>query len=112
LYNKILVEVKPFQLATNVTFVGAFDPDFALLLRERRSIDLMKMQDDALEIELNMMTSTKLKAKIDTGNKESKKFKEQGGSLGSRKSSTDKIDEMAKIIRELSNKISKLELDK
>jgi hypothetical protein len=55
LYNKILVEVKPFQPTTKVTFVGAFDPDFTLLLRERRSTDLTKMQDDALEIESNMM---------------------------------------------------------
>jgi hypothetical protein len=112
LYNKILVEVKPSQPAAKVTFVGAFDPDFALLLRERRSTDLTKMQDDALEIESNMMASGKLKAKIETGNKENRKFKEQGGSSGSGKSSGDKIDEMARVIRELSNKISKMELDK
>jgi hypothetical protein len=87
LYNKIPVEVKPSQPTTKVTFVGAFDHDFTLLLRERRSIDLMKMQDDALEIESNMMASGKLKAKIETGNKENRKFKEQGGSSGSRKSS-------------------------
>jgi hypothetical protein len=43
LYNKIPVEVKPSQPAAKVTFAGAFDPDFALLLRERRSIDLTKM---------------------------------------------------------------------
>jgi hypothetical protein len=112
LYNKIPVEVKPSQPAAKVTFAGAFDPDFSLLLRERRSVDLTKMQDDALEIESNMMASGKLKAKVETGNKENKKFKEQGGSSGPGKSSGDKIDEMARIIRELSNKISKMELDK
>ena len=63
MYNKIPVEVKPSQPATKVTFVGAFDPDFALLLRERRSIDLTKMQDDVLDIESNMMASGKLKEK-------------------------------------------------
>jgi ribonuclease HI len=112
LYNKIPVEVKPSQPATKVTFVGAFDPDFALLLRERRSTDLTKMQDDALEIESNMMASGKLKAKTETGNKENRKFKEQGGPSGSGKSSGDRIDEMARVIRELSNKISKMELEK
>jgi hypothetical protein len=112
LYNKIPVEVKPSQTAAKVTFVGAFDPDFALLLRERRSIDLKKMQDDALEIESNMMASGKLKAKTETGNKENKKFKEQGGSSGSGKSSGDRIEEMASVIRELSNKILKMELEK
>jgi hypothetical protein len=49
-----------------VTFVGAFDPDFSLLLRERRSVDLTKMQDDSLEIESNMMASRKIKAKTET----------------------------------------------
>jgi hypothetical protein len=95
-----------------VTFAGAFDPDFALLLRERRSIDFTKMHDDALEIESNMMASGKLKAKTKTGNKENKKFKEQGGSSGSGKSSGDRIEEMASVIRELSNKISKMEQEK
>jgi hypothetical protein len=87
LYNKISVEVKPSQPIAKVTFVGAFDPDFSLLLRERRSTDLTKMQDDSLEIESNMMESRKLKAKIETRNKENRKFKEQGGSSRLGKSS-------------------------
>ena len=87
-----------------MTFVGSFDPDFAFLLRERRSTYLMKMQDDVLEIESNMMASGKLKAKTKTGNKENRKFKEQGGPSGSGKSSGDRIEEMARVIRELSNR--------
>ena len=78
-----------------MTFAGAFDPNFALLLRERRSLDLSKMQDDAVEIESSMMASGKLKAKIENVNKENKKFKEQGGPSGSGKSSGDKLEEMA-----------------
>jgi hypothetical protein len=61
LYNKISVEVKPYQPATKVTFARDFDLDFTLLLRERISTDLTKMQHDALEIESNMMASGKLK---------------------------------------------------
>jgi hypothetical protein len=111
LYNKIPIEVKPSQPAAKVTFVGAFDTDFSLLLRERRSVDLTKMQDDALEIESNMMASGKLKAKTKAGNKETRRYREQGGSSGSRRSSGDKMDDMARIIKEPSNKISKMELD-
>jgi hypothetical protein len=59
-----------------------------------------------------MMASGKLKEKVETGNKENRRFKEQGGSSGSGKSSGDKIDEMAWVIRELSNKITKMELEK
>jgi hypothetical protein len=43
LYNKIHVEVKPSQPATKVTFVRAFELNFALLLRERRGADLTRM---------------------------------------------------------------------
>jgi hypothetical protein len=92
--------------------VAAFDPDFAFLLRERRSLDLSKMQDDAVEIESNMMALGKLKAKTENVNKENKKFKEQGGPSGSGKSVGDRIDEMVKVIQQLSNKISKMELEK
>jgi hypothetical protein len=68
LYNKIPAEVKPSQPAAKVTFVGAFEPDFALLLRERRGATLNRMQDEAVEIESNMMASGNLRARLETGN--------------------------------------------
>jgi hypothetical protein len=111
LYNKILVEVKPSQPAAKVTLAGAFEPDFALLLREMRSTDLTRMQDDAIEIESNMMASGKLKAKVETRNKETRQFREQARPSGSRRSAEDKMDDMEKIIKELSNKILRMELD-
>jgi hypothetical protein len=43
LYNKILIEVKQSQPAAKVNFTGAFEPDFSLLLRERRGSDLTRM---------------------------------------------------------------------
>jgi hypothetical protein len=111
LYHKIPAEVKPSQPAAKVTFAGAFEPDFALLLRERRSATLTGMQDDAIEIESNMMASGKLKSKVETGTKEPKRFREQAGPSGSGKSAEEKMDDMAKIIKDLSNKISRMELD-
>jgi hypothetical protein len=69
------------------------------------------MQDDAVEIESNMMASGKLKMKIEMGNRETKRFREQAGPSGSGRSSDDKMDDMARIIKELSNKISRMELD-
>jgi hypothetical protein len=111
LYNKIPIKVKPSQPAMKVTFAGDFDPNFALLLRERRSVDLTKMQDDALEIKSNMMASGKLKAKMEARNKETRRYREQGISSGSGRSSGDKMDDIARIIKELSNKILKMELE-
>jgi hypothetical protein len=94
-----------------VTFAGAFDPNFSLLLRERISIDLTKMKYDALEIESNMMVSGKMKTKFETGNKEIRRYREQGGPSGSGRSSEDKMNDMARIIKELSKKISRMELN-
>jgi hypothetical protein len=111
LYNKILVKVKPSQPATKLTFAGAFKLDFTLLLRERRGATLTRMQDDSVEIEFNMMASDKLKTKVEMGNQETKCFREQAGPLGPSRSSDDKMDDMARIIKELSNKISRMELD-
>jgi hypothetical protein len=48
LYNKIPVEVKPSQPIAKVTFAGAFEIEFSLLLRERRSTTLAGMQDNAI----------------------------------------------------------------
>ena len=111
LYNKIPAEVKPSQPAAKVTFAGDFKPDFSLLLRERRGATLTQMQDDAVEIEYNMMASGKLKAKVETRNRETRRFKEQAGPSRSNISTDDKMDDMARIIKELSNKISRMELD-
>ena len=111
MYKKIPAEVKPSQPAAKVTFAGAFEPDFFLLLRERISATLAGMQDDAIEIESNMMESKKLKTKVEMGTKEPRCFKEQAGPSRSGKFAKEKMDEMAKIIKQLSNKISKMELD-
>jgi len=111
LYHKIPAKVKLSQLVAIITFAGAFDSYFALLIRERRSTTLAGMQDDAIEIESNMMESKKLKTKFEMGNREPRRFKEQEGPSRSGKSAEDTMDEMAKIIKYLSNKISRMELE-
>ena len=102
LYNKIPIKVKPSQPTIKVTFVGNFDLDFALLLRERRSTDLMKIQYDSLEIESNTMASRKLKEKIDIGNKVSS---ESHLCCGLRRFDLDQdfTIQLVKTLRELKN---------
>jgi hypothetical protein len=99
LYNKIPAEVKPSQPAAKVTFAESFEPDFALLLRERQGATLTRMQDDVVEIESNMMASGKLKSRIETGNRETRRFREQAGPLGSNRSTDDKMDDMDRVIK-------------
>jgi hypothetical protein len=69
------------------------------------------MQDDAIEIDSNMMESGKLKYKVETRVREPKRFREQAGSFRSGKSVEEKMDDMDKIIKDFSNKISRMELD-
>jgi hypothetical protein len=57
------------------------------------------MQDDVVEIESNMMASRNLKTKMEIGNKETRHFREQAGPSGVGKSSQDKMDDMARIIK-------------
>jgi hypothetical protein len=85
LYNKIPANVKPSQPTTKATFSGSFDPDFALLLRERISTSLIGMQDDVIEIESNMIASGKSRIRNELGERERRKQKEQVGRSGTNK---------------------------
>jgi hypothetical protein len=71
------------------------------------------MKEDAIEIEYNMMASGKFKVKVETRIRETRKFREHGGSSSSNKNSQDeKIEEMAKLIKDLSNKLARMEVDR
>ena len=63
MYSKIPTEIKPTNTSARITYANAFDSDFYLLLRERRSASLSLMQDAALEVESNIVASQKVKGK-------------------------------------------------
>ena len=65
MYNKIPTEIKPTSTSAMITYANAFDSDFYLLLRERRSTSLSLMQDAVLEVESNILASQKVKGKVD-----------------------------------------------
>ena len=65
-YNSIHVDIKPLVGAAKMDYADAFDDDFALLLRERKSVSLPIMFQDSLEVEANMMESGKIKNKVET----------------------------------------------
>jgi hypothetical protein len=64
MYNKIPDEIKPTETSAKITYASAFDPEFCLLLRERRSPSLVHMQDVALEVESNIVASDKLRGNL------------------------------------------------
>jgi hypothetical protein len=61
MYNKIPAEIKPSEASTKITYSSAFDPDFCLLLRERRATTLAHMQDAAVEVESNILAVNRLR---------------------------------------------------
>jgi hypothetical protein len=61
MYNKIPAEIKPSEASAKITYSSAFDPDFCLLLRERRAATLAHMQDTAVEVESNILAVNRLR---------------------------------------------------
>ena len=61
IYDAIPADVKPPLGDAKLRYVDAFSSEFTLLLRERRSVSLTDMMDDAIEVEVNLTTSNKTK---------------------------------------------------
>jgi hypothetical protein len=60
-YNSIPTEVKPPPKVSQLRYVDSFESDFDFLLRERISTSLDDMMSDAIEVEVNLMASGKIK---------------------------------------------------
>ena len=100
MFSKIPAEIKPTDTSTKITYANAFDLEFYLFPRERRSASMSLMQDASLEVESNIVASQKVKGKID-------RKKHPSDHLGA-SSSENKIEKMAKMMDSLTAKISKL----
>jgi hypothetical protein len=61
MYNKIPTEIKPSEASAKITYASTFDPDFCLLLRERRATTLAHMQDAVVEVESNILVVDQLR---------------------------------------------------
>jgi len=114
LCNNLLAKIKPPQIAAKVVSIGAFELDYGLTLRQRKSLTLDQIQTEFLEIEANFASTGKLKGKVDHSDRtKGTKGKEEVNFSSQVKDIQDqKLDEMNKLIRNLSNKLVKLELEK
>jgi hypothetical protein len=72
MYNKIPAEIKPSEASTQISYAGAFDPDFCLLLRERRATFLTQMQDAAIEVESNILAANRLRNRVNADRRRGK----------------------------------------
>jgi ribonuclease HI len=80
MYNKIPAEIKPSEASAQISYAGAFDPDFCLLLRERRATSLAQMQDAAIEVESNILAADRLRTRADADRKKGKSEASTSGS--------------------------------
>ena len=65
MFSKIPTEIKPTDTSAKITYANAFDSEFCLLFKEKRSASFSLMQDASLEVESNIIASQKVKGKID-----------------------------------------------
>jgi hypothetical protein len=103
MYSKIPTEIKPSDAFAKITYYDAFDSDFYLLLRERRSPILFLMQDVSLEVESNILASQKLK-----GNSDRRRPRNEASSSSS---ADPKLDKMDKMLESITSEISKLKIE-
>ena len=112
MYSRIPAEIKPTETSAKLTYANAFDHAFSLLLRERRPITLLNMQDVALEVDSNLLASNRLKKETPQQQYERKGKKEAVSTSAAPQSAEATIDEMAKLVKILTAKLNKLELEK
>ena len=107
MYGKIPEEIKPSKTSAKITFSNAFDAKFSLFLRERRASTLNLMQDADIEVESNILATDKLKSRSD---RDMKKQKEELPSSSS-STSDSKMDEMAKMLKNLTSQMARLNME-
>lgn len=96
-FNSIPAHLKPSEALAQMRYAEAFDYKFSLLLRERESPTLAKMQADAVKVEVDMIAAKKSKmGKI--------KLKEEEKPSSS--TSEDKLDSMMKTLEKLMDRLA------
>ena len=102
IYDAIPIDVKPPPGVAKLHYADAFSSEFTLLLRERRSVSLEDMMDDATEVEVNLSASHKNKQRHET-----KRVKDEEPQASTSSSNSDvKHDTMMKDLERLMVKLS------
>jgi len=113
MYNKIPAEIKPSEASTQISYAGAFDPDFCLLLRERRATSLAQMQDAAIEVESNILAADRLRNKADIDRRKGKSEASISGSNHSGPSLPHpQVSEMTQVVNFLKEEMERLKIER
>ena len=112
MYGRIPTEIKSSETSAKLTYANAFDHEFSLLLRETRPITLLNMQEETLEVESNILVSNRLNGNIAHQIYDRKGKKEASPVVLTSDFAEGNIDEMAKLVKILTTKLNKLDLEK
>lgn len=95
-----------------ITYADDFDAKFSLWLKAANPHRFLSMQEATTEVESNILAANKLKVEEGRGGKDKKKVKEERHPSTSKAiSSEEKLDEMSNLIKHLTSKMYKLELE-
>jgi hypothetical protein len=107
MFNKIPVEINPTESSAKIIYASSFDPDFYLLLWERRATSLAHMQDVALEVESNVLAVDRLRRKADRDRGRGRYEASTSGSSASYL----QVDELTKMVKSLSLEMKKTKFE-
>jgi hypothetical protein len=108
MYNKIPAEIKPSEASAQISYAGAFDPDFCLLLRERRATSLAQMQDADVEVESNVLAADRLRSKTDADRRKGRFEVSTSGSPVPH----PQVDELTKMVKYLFVDMEKMKFER
>jgi hypothetical protein len=109
MYNKIPAEIKPSEASAQISYAGAFDPDFRLLLRERRDTSLAQMQDATAEVESNILAADRLRNKANADRKKGKSEASTYGTLVPHPH--PQVDELTRMVKSLSAEMERMRVE-
>jgi ribonuclease HI len=113
MYNKIPAEIKPLEASAQISYASAFDPDFCLVLRERRATSLAQMQDAAIEVESNMIAADRLRTRADTDRRKGKSEASVSGSNISGPSVPHpQVNELTQLLNVLKEEMERLKTER
>jgi len=107
MYKKIPTKINLTKTTAKITYASFFDPEFCLMLRERRATFLAHMQDASLEVEYNIFAVEKIRSRDDRDRRKGR----SEASTSSTSTSSPQVDELTKLVKSLSAEIEKLKFE-
>jgi uncharacterized small protein (DUF1192 family) len=108
MYNKIPAEIKPSEASAQISYASAFDPDFCLVLRERRATSLSHMQDVAIEVESNILVADRPRNQADIDRRKEK----SEASTSNPTLSHPQVNELTQVMKFLKEEVERLRVER